>query len=162
VRHGLEPDGGPVAVASCCMTEVDCGGGLKCLSGEDPCPSSSVHDDPWISGDIRPSLFRGERQFLERLGRLIQQVASRRPTRRQLIERFRRLQTRYADSRLQMTVESDGDGAWYDWLVRLSTGSVLRASLCTNAARRAPVLALGVLPTQVVDGSPAHRRLAVE
>ena len=129
---------GDLSTASCCMTEVDCGGGLKCLSAEDPCPGGKV-TDPWLGGQLGP-LLGSEIRLIEALAAQMDRLANESPADRVWsMKSIGEIRARHEHRQLLFAVEEDGPGAWYDWILRLSNGTSLHIELSTNPRRTAPV-----------------------
>lgn len=131
----FDPD---LSATSCCMTEVDCGGGLKCLSAEDPCPGGKV-TDPWLGGEVGP-LLGSEVRLIEALAVLTDQLADGRSLDQASVENeIATLRSKHEHRQLLLAVEDDGGGRWYDWILRLSNGMSLHVTLSTNPDRPLPV-----------------------
>jgi hypothetical protein len=165
IRYGIA-EAAATNASSCCMTEIDCGGGLKCLTAEDPCPTGTG-GSPWEQPS-GATLFASEVALLRGLTVLAERV-----TRGQLVTKadieneLRRLRERHAHRELVATYEPDSKGAWIDWILRLSDSSAVHIRISTNRRRTAPVFGAGVTATMgAIRGSrvsavPSDRGLLV-
>jgi hypothetical protein len=132
------PADAQVNVAACCMTDIDCGGGLKCTSVEDPCPGGTV-TDPWLGGQLAP-LTISEVRLIEALAHHVERLAGEtRVDHSALWAATAKIRKAHEHRQLLFAVEDDGPGAWYDWILRLSNGAALQITLSTNPRRSAPV-----------------------
>lgn len=138
--------------ASCCMTDVDCGGGLKCTSAEDPCPGGKV-TDPWLGDQVGP-LLASEVRLIESLAEHVGRLADRRsPDPASIKQETAKLRSAHEHRQLLFAAEQDGPGSWYDWILRLSNGMSLHVTLSTNPNRSAPIFKVDEFGSSALERS---------
>lgn len=141
-----------LSATSCCMTDVDCGGGLKCTSVEDPCPGGKV-TDPWLGDQVGP-LSSSELRLIEELSHLVERLADGRVAESTSVgEEVASLRSRHDHRQLLFAAEKDGSGSWYDWILRLSNGMSMHMTLSTNPERGAPVFSADDFARQAIERS---------
>jgi hypothetical protein len=142
VRKGTSPRPGAPAT-SCCMTMVPCGGGLKCLTAEDPCPSKDELAVLPFRASESPGLrrlFDPERQLAAALLDLAFNTAAETEPKPEAITRAtEQLRGAHAHRELLLALQPDGAGLWIDWFLKLSNGAVIALQVA-HGDRRHPLL----------------------
>jgi hypothetical protein len=130
------------AAASCCMTNIPCGGTLKCLTAEDPCPSKADLTGlpfQYSTSTTLRRLFEPERQIAVKIVQLATEVlraGMEPPTIAEVTESFRHA---HAHRELLLAQQPDDGGQWIDWFLKLSNGAVLAVQVALGS-RRYPFL----------------------
>jgi hypothetical protein len=141
-----------LSVTSCCMTDVDCGGGLKCTSAEDPCPGGKV-TDPWLGDQVGP-LLGSEVRLIEALAEQVGRLAIQPAVDPASVEKeVATLRSAHEHRQLLFAAEPDGPGWWYDWILRLSNGMSLHVTLATNPTRSAPIFRVDEFGPHAIERS---------
>lgn len=143
IRKGVPPRGTEGGGEwDCCLTNgtVCCGSNCTDHVCDDPCPSGTqvMEMGSYASvGKETSRLFKPERDLALSLAALADGAFARR-TASAINTEVKRLRKQHQHRELLFVQEKDGAGAWLDWILKLSNGSVLTLQVATNA-KRAPL-----------------------